>query len=200
MLARRDPADTAARLFSVAEGQGGYFTAHQALSAGYSYRLQNYHVNRGNWLKIDRGVFRLRNFPIWEREDLIRWTFWSLNRGVVSHDSALEFHGIGDLIPHQIHLTVPPNFRKRDGRVVLHRGLLDRSDVERNPGFRVTAPLRTILDVADSDLDSDRFGDAVQQGLRAGRVWKSRLIEEMVRLSDRGKRRLEAALRYDEAA
>jgi predicted transcriptional regulator of viral defense system len=200
VLARRDPTDTAARLFSVAEGQGGYFSARQALSTGYSYRLQNYHVGRGNWLKVDRGVFRLRNFPIWEREDLIRWTFWSLGRGVVSHDSALEFHGIGDLIPDKIHLTVPPNFRKRDGRVVLHRGFLERSDVERNPGFRVTTPLRSILDVADSDLDPDRFGDAVQQALRSGRIWKSRLIEGMVSLSARGKRRLEAALHYAEAA
>jgi len=200
VLARRDPADTAARLFSVAEGQGGYFTAHQALSAGYSYRLQNYHVNRCNWLKVDRGVFRLRNFPIWDREDLIRWTFWSLGRGVVSHDSALEFHGIGDLIPHQIHLTVPANFRKRDGRVILHRGLLDRSDVERNSGFRVTAPLRTILDVADSDLDSDRFGDAVLQAIRYGRVRPTQLTDGLEDLSERGRRRLEDVLRFAAAA
>ncbi len=197
---RQNPVDAAARLFSLAEGQGGYFTARQALSAGYGYRLQHYHVGRGNWLRIDRGVFRLRNFPVWDREDLIRWTFWSLGRGVVSHDSALEYHGIGDLIPDQVHLTVPSNFRKRDSRVVLHHGLLDSSDVERSPGFRVTTPLRTILDVADSDLDSDRFGDAVQQGLRSGRVWESRLIDGLASLSERGKRRLQAALLYAEAA
>jgi predicted transcriptional regulator of viral defense system len=197
---RRDPADTASRLFSVAEGQGGYFTARQALSAGYGYRLQNYHVGRGNWLKVDRGVFRLRNFPIWDREDLIRWTFWSLGRGVVSHDSALEFHGIGDLIPDQIHLTVPPNFRKRDARVVLHRSFLERSDVERSPGFRVTTPLRTILDVADSDLDSDRFGDAVFQAIRSGRVRPTQLTDSLEHLSERGRRRLEDVLRVAIAA
>jgi hypothetical protein len=200
MSARRDPADTAARLFAVAEGQGGYFTARQALSAGYGYRLHNYHVGRGNWLRVDRGVYRLRNFPVGEREDLIRWTFWTQGRGVISHDSALEFHAIGDVVPDRIHLTVPPSFRKRVGGVVLHRGVVPDGEVERYPGFRVTAPLRTLLDVAESDLDPDRFSDAVNQALRAGRVREPRLLERMNGLSERGRRRLEAALRYAEAA
>ncbi len=196
----RDPAEAFARLFAVSEGQGGYFTASQALSAGYSYRLQHYHVRRGNWLKVERNLYRLRAFPLGDREDLIRWSFWSLGRGVVSHDSALEFHGIGDVVPDRIHLTVPRSFRKRASGVVLHRGEFGIRDLEHHLGFRVSVPLRTILDVADSELDPDRFNDAVQQALRGGHVRQSRLIERMARLSERGRRRLEAAMRETVAA
>lgn len=74
---RRDPRDTERQLWDLASGQGGYFTASQALAIGYTYRQQHFHRQRGTWLAIDRGLFRLRVFPASEYEDLIRWSFWS---------------------------------------------------------------------------------------------------------------------------
>ena len=38
---RRDPQDTAQRLYEIASAQGGYFTSAQALEAGYTYRQQH---------------------------------------------------------------------------------------------------------------------------------------------------------------
>lgn len=194
----RDASKSSRQLFVLADGQAGYFTAGQALRAGYSYPLQLFHVRRGNWLRVARNLYRLHLYPISRHEDLVRWTFWSLGQGVVSHHSALDFHRLGDYVSDRIHLTVPAGFRKRHEDVLLHRGSLSRSDVESHPGFRVTLPARTILDCADSDLDPDRFGDAVRQAVTHRRVRLKRLVEGMHGLSPRGRRRLSRAL--EEAA
>lgn len=190
----RDPAEASSQLFTVADGQAGYFTAGQAREAGYSYPLQHFHVRRGNWLRAGRNLYRLRAYPSSSHEDFVRWTFWSLGRGVISHQSALDFHRLGDFLSDRVHLTVPPGFRKRHDDVVVHRAALVPRDIEEHPGFRVTRPTRTILDCADSDLDPDRFEDAVRQTLAAGRVRRKRLIEGMADLSRRGRRRLSRAL------
>ena len=163
------------RLFETAESQGGYFTAKQALRAGYYYRLQLHHKNRGNWDLIDRGVYRLRNFPNSPHEDLIRWSLWSHNRKgepqvVFSHQTALSLHGIGDVMPSKIHFSVTRTFRKPiPGGCVIHR-VIQLEDIERNDGFLVTSPLRTLLDVSDEgEMDPDHlrrcFEDALKRGL-----------------------------------
>jgi len=190
----RDPSESSRQLFTLADGQAGYFTAGEALRAGYSYPLQHFHVRRGNWLRVARNLYRLRSYPSSRHEDLVRWTFWSLEQGVVSHHSALDFHGLGDFVSDRIHLTVPAGFRKRHEDVLLHRGSLSHSDVESHPGFRVTTPTRTILDCADSDLDPDRFEDAVRAAVGERRVRRKRLDEGMRGLSPRGRRRLSRAL------
>ena len=68
------------KLFEIASQQAGYFTAKQAVQCGYSYRLQSYHKNQGTWLEVERGIFRLANYPDSPNEDLVRWSLWSFNR------------------------------------------------------------------------------------------------------------------------
>jgi len=104
-------------LYEVAEGQGGYFTAAQAVAAGYRYPQQVYQRRLGTWEPIDRGLFRLRDFPPGEHEDLIRWSLWSRDRhgaiqATISHETAADLYGLGDVMPARVHLTVPPGFRK----------------------------------------------------------------------------------------
>ncbi|MEK7767566.1 MAG: hypothetical protein AAB368_15150, partial [bacterium] len=125
----------------LADAQGGYFSAAQARAYGYGYRLQHYHVAVGNWFRVGRAIFRLRVYPTHQWEDLVRVSFWALQRGVVSHESALSVHDLGETIPDRIHLIVPPGFRKRDAAVFLHTGQVNEEDVESRPGFRITAPL-----------------------------------------------------------
>lgn len=193
-MARIDPAEARRKVFSVAESQGGYFTSSQAKSCGYSHRLQSFHVGRGNWLRVGRGIYRLRDFPGGQREDLVRWHFWSGERGVVSHDSALEFHGLGDVMPERVHLTVPSGFRKKSPDVILHRGRLGEADTERYPGFRVTTPVQTLLDAAESPLEPDRLALAVRQALSSSRARHKTLVERSLQLSNEGRRRLAGAL------
>jgi predicted transcriptional regulator of viral defense system len=195
---QRDPQDNARQLYEIAASQGGYFTAAQARQAGYSYRQHHFHVSRGNWLKVDRGVYRLRNFPPGEREDLIRWSLWSRNRegspqAVVSHDTALTIHGLSDIMPARVHLTVPRGFRKAiPPGCVLHKGGLGPEEVEERSGYRVTTPLRTLVDVADSALSQEHLNTAVRDALQRGIVLHVQL--ENVNCSSQARRRLDKAL------
>ncbi|MGH3933484.1 MAG: type IV toxin-antitoxin system AbiEi family antitoxin domain-containing protein [Pseudonocardiaceae bacterium] len=55
----RGPCDV---LWRVASQQRGYFTAAQASEAGYSYQAQRFHAQRGNWFRVDRGIYRFREY------------------------------------------------------------------------------------------------------------------------------------------
>jgi len=186
---KRDAQENARALYELAAAQGGYFTATQARQAGYAYSQQHFHVSRGNWLRVDRGLFRLRGFPPGEREDLIRWSFWSRNQkgvpqAVVSHDTALTVHDLSDVMPAQVHLTVPKGFRKQVPLgCVLHQATLGPEDVESRTGYRVTTPLRTLLDAARSALSQEHVNSAVRGALERG-LLSRRLLETAPGTSD----------------
>ena len=195
---KRDPQANARALYDFAAAQGGYFTAGQASQAGYAYSQQHFHVARGNWLKIGRGLFRLRDYPPDGREDLIRCSLWSRNQkgvpqAVVSHDTALSVHELSDLMPAQIHLTVPKGFRKKaPPGCVLHMDTLPPQDVETRGGYQVTSPLRTLLDVSASALSQEHLDRAVRDGL--GRGILSRHLLETVPAARDVRERLNRAL------
>jgi predicted transcriptional regulator of viral defense system len=195
---KRDPLENARRLYQIASAQGGYFTAGQALQAGYAYSQQHFHAARGNWLQIDRGLFRLHDYPPGEREDLIRWSLWSRNQrgvpqAVISHDTALTVHELSDVMPSRVHLTVPPGFRKKiPPGCVLHKANLASGDVELRDGYQVTTPLRTLLDVALSPLSQEHLNAAVSDALERGLVRRRQL--ETASCSPEVRRRLAPAL------
>ena len=194
----KHPQANAQALYKVAADQGGYFTAAQARAAGYAYSQQHYHCNRGNWQRIDRGIFRLRDFPPSEREDLIRWSLWSRDqKGVpqaaISHDTALTVHDLSDVMPGRVHLTVPRGFRKRvPAGCVLHFASLAEEEIEARPGYSVTTPLRTLIDVAGSALSQEHLNAAVKEALERGLVRRSVLGSARCELAAR--RRLDRAL------
>ena len=135
-----DRQDLRRRLAVLAAAQSGYFTAAQALALGYSYQAQKFHADHGNWLRVERGLFRLTEWPVGAHDDLVRWSLWARGRAVVSHDTALAVHGLGEANPATVHLTVPPSFRSSAAGVVLHRAVIDDEDVWQYEGFRVTQP------------------------------------------------------------
>lgn len=191
-------------LYAVAANQGGYFTARQALAIGYAYPEQHYHVTHGNWERVARGIFRLRDFPLPEREDLIVLSLMSHDRSgqpqaAVSHETALALHDLSDANPARVHLTVPAGFRRQlPPEVVLHRGLLQPGDWEEREGYRVTTPLRTLLDIAESPTSWPYLDAAVRDALRRGLVRRRQLLEAPV--SPQAHDRLIAALKAVEAA
>ena len=174
--------------------QAGYFTAAQALEVGYSYQAQKYHVDAGNWVRVDRALFRLPEWPA-DAEDLyVRWTLWSDGRAVVSHDSALAVHGLSDVDPVRVHLTVPPGFGAVDDLVALHVGVLTEDERESRRGWRVTTPMRTLVDAAASDLSQEHVDRAVADALRLGLTTRRRLLRASADATDRAALRLERAL------
>lgn len=173
---RTDFRDAEERLYQIAETQGGCFTAHQALEAGYSYRLQSYYRLRGKWESLDRGIFRLRHYPAAHREDLIRWSLWSHDRAgrpqiVFSHETALAFHDIGDFNPARYHFIASAGFRKPvPPGCVVHRGDLPWEEAERHEGFWVTTPLRSLVDGAFGHLEMDHMQRAIMDAVARGLV------------------------------
>jgi predicted transcriptional regulator of viral defense system len=187
------------RLVEVAGAQSGYFSAAQALDVGYSYQAQKQNADRGAWRKVARGIFRLPEWPAGGREDLVRLALWSHGRAVVSHESALSLHDLGDVNPSSIHLTVPPGFRQRPpAGVVLHRAELPPADVRHQEGFQVTTPLRSLLDAASGDLDLDLLAGAIEDALEQGLLTRTRLLAHADQAGPKVALRVERALRLRE--
>lgn len=165
---RRDPLELRRALSRVAAQQAGHFTARQALEVGYSYQVQWYHVRRGEWLRLDRGIYRLSDWPTSQHEDLVRWTLWSRGRAVVSHETALAVHELGDVMPARIHLTVPPSFHMHAPAVVIHKAFLEPSDIDQFEGFSVTNPVRSIMDTALAGMEVDQLARTIRDALDRG--------------------------------
>lgn len=180
----RSTTQAARALFTLAFNQGGYFTAKQAIQAGYGYPHLEYHEGVGNFEKVGHGLYRLRSLPRGEYDQFARLFLWSRDRGdnpqaVVSHQSALTLHGLSDLLPSQIDLTVPKTFRKTaPPGVVLHKGLIAPGDYEEREGFRVTTPLRTLVDVTLGGISQQELAKATQEAIRQGLVRKSKILEK----------------------
>jgi len=165
------------RLYTLAEDQGGYFTAADAKSVGYSHPLQHFHVRRGNWIREGRGIYRLRYFPLADRRDLIRWWLWSHKKGVISHESAADLYDLGDVMPARAHLTVPLNFRKKAEKgVVLYKAQLEPGEIGKREGVPLTTPIRTILDLARKHLEPDWLSGVVIDAVRKGLVNRQALF------------------------
>jgi len=171
------------QLKTLAQSQAGYFTAKQAAAIGYSNPHLDYHVSTGNFERAGHGIYRLPEIPLSEHDDLVKLSFWSRDRedhpqAIASHETALDVHGLSDLLPTKIHLTVPAKFRKTaPAGTVLHRDVVEPADIEKREGFHVTNPLRTLLDIAaDERISEEHLRKAVAEALDRGLVRKSKLV------------------------
>lgn len=178
---KKSPKESQARLFSIAETQGGFFTAKQAEAAGFDRTHHAYHVRAGNWQRAHWGIYRLVRFPPPERSDLILWSLWSRNRtgdpqGVYSHQTALSLSDLSDLMPARLHLTVPRAFRRQAAippALVLHYEDLPATEIEERQGYRVTRVIRTLIDVSrcpevSEESVTQAFDEARARGLITG--------------------------------
>jgi predicted transcriptional regulator of viral defense system len=176
--------DARRRIFEIAEAQQGFFTTKQAKAAGFAENTHPYHVQVGNWIREHRGIYRLAMFPVSEHPDLVQWSLWSRNRnevteGVYSHQTALSFFELSDLNPAKLHMTVPTRFRRNSaipGILALHYADLDATDIQSAQGFRVTRPLRAIIDVAEADTVERGFlRQAIRQAHERGLITRSEI-------------------------
>ena len=77
---------------------------------------------------------------------------------------------LGDLLPTRTHLIAPRSFRKKPPpSCEVHRAELSDDEVEQREGFRVTSPLRTLLDVAEQEtVAQEQLNQVVKQALAEG--------------------------------
>ena len=195
-------ADAFRKLYDVAEGQSGFFTARQARDAGYADSVHPYQVRSGHWIRETRGVYRLAQFPAPSRPDLMLWQLWSRNRqdkpqGVFSHATALALHDLSDVMPAKLDMTVPRGFRRMAAIPTvlrLHHAQLEQRDIQTTEGARVTTPVRTLIDViAEGGIAPELQVQAVREALARGLVMRRQL--DRARISVRARQRLERILR-----
>jgi predicted transcriptional regulator of viral defense system len=189
-----DRRDLRRRLFALAADQAGYFTAAQAKAIGYSYPAQAHHVGAGNWIRVDRGIFRLADWVPGIHDELARWHLWSKERAVVSHDTALGVHEVSEFESPRIHLTVPPGFRMQHDALILHTADLPAEDVEIRPGFRLTALTRSLIDVAAEHPDEDQLARAIDEALARGTITLRQLRARAEAVNPLAALRIERAL------
>lgn len=185
-------------LFAVASEHAGCFTASQASAQGFSSALLSHHVRSGRFVRIARGLYRFRDYPSQPGDEIVAAWLRQAPDAVVSHESALEVLDLADTIADRVHLTVPRSRRRLvpQGGVVIHTTTrpLGRSDTVSRRGMRVTAPARTIVDVAAAGVAPDQVAAAVHSALERGITTPSLLREAARTRGRRVQRLIEAAL------
>jgi predicted transcriptional regulator of viral defense system len=91
--------------------------------------------------------------------------------GTVSHESALAMHGLSDVSPTKVHITLPTTLRIRRTSPeypALHYADLEPRDVQRSEGIPVTTAERAIGDVNASHIGPAIVGQAITDGRHTG--------------------------------
>jgi hypothetical protein len=180
-------------LYPVAESQEGYFTAKQALAAGYSNRMQTYHVQNGDWVKEARAIFRLDSFPAAVKPELMVWYLWSCNRqgeaqGVFSHETALAVYPLSSWNSKEIQLTVPQGFQRMVVPEVLrlHRRHLRSDEVIIKYGVPVTKPIRTLVDLlVEEKIPRKYLQEAIVEALDQKLILRAEISKVKLTVSER---------------
>ena len=145
-------------------------------------------------------MYRLTESTPGIHDDLAFWTLWSKGRGVVSHESALAVHSIGEFESARVQLTVPPGFRMSNDSVRLHHVHLADVDVVQHTGFRVTTVMRSLIDVAALDADVEQLARAISEARGQGLLTIKALRARSEAVDVRAALMIERALNLQEAS
>jgi predicted transcriptional regulator of viral defense system len=169
------------QLFEAAAAQEGLFTTKQAAGAGYSSQLLLKHVRARRIRRVRRGIYRLVHYPFGEHEALVVAWLWSEQAGVISHQTALSLHQLSDVLPAQVHMTLPGDWRHRRFRtpegIVLHFADVPKSSRTWVGPVPVTTVPRTLNDCAHAALSPDLLGQGARQALQRGLATKAELAD-----------------------
>jgi predicted transcriptional regulator of viral defense system len=193
--------DKLQRLFDLAAGQAGYFTAAQARQLGYSARSLVYHAAAGHFERAGRGFYRLVGVPSSPYEDVVAaWLRFASHGAVVSHETALALYELAPSRARALHLTLPRERRPRNRQpasgVKLHTTTvpLRRDEVAIRFNVRITSPARTLADVAHGGVDPSVVVEATARALATGLVTRRELHEAVAHRPARVRRLVERAI------
>lgn len=173
--------DLRVRLASVGESQWGLLTAGQAATVGIDAKQLQRLTGQGVLFRLRHGVYRLAGVPDSPLESIrAEWLAVQPARlagdriadevplGVVSHRSAADLLGLGDLDADVHDFTVPTRRGTRSPDVRLHRATLTSADWTLVDGLPVTRPVRTIADLAAARTDGGHLASVVRDAMLRG--------------------------------
>ena len=175
-------------LYETAESQAGYFTARQAQKHGFSWERLSDNVKHGRFLRLFRGIYRLRHFPSSAHEDLFVAWLRTGTHSVISHESALTLYNLSDALPGEVHVIVPRQASRRRPGLRLHTNALRPEEITNRQGLPTTTAARTIADVATSGLAEELVVQAVQEALQRGLTTREALLAQAAYQGGRAKK------------
>lgn len=181
-------------LVARASDHHGYVTTRDARELGIDPTQLRLMAARGRLERAGRGVYRVPVLPRTENDELAAAVAWSMGRAVVSHESALVLHGLTDVNPPRIHLTVPRDNppRAQGGELYrIHRRVLPQPDVAAVDGLPVTTVKRTIIDCIAAGVDPYQLRRAVDRAEADGalRPKAATALREMLDAAGRRRRK-----------
>ena len=167
MSTRTDKKPDWDRLYEIAAAQEGYFTTRQAAEADYYPALLAKYLSSGRIARIRHGIYRIIHFPAGEREELVVVWLWTGRVGVFSYETALALHGLSDVLPARIHVSIPISWSNRRLRVPegveLHFDDVTEQETVWLGAVRATDVARTLSDCARAALAPDLVGQALRE-------------------------------------
>lgn len=164
-------------LQKIADQQQGYFTPRQAQQAGYVYNNHLYHLRSGNWLAVDRGVFRLLGYPDTLESEFTRWSLWAMGMAqhrqvIIGYESALFYYGLLAVKPQRVHLILSPKQRNKQEpeACCFHFQELPPQAYHQQNGYVITTVAQTLADMKPDLVMQSRWLDTVSCGVESGRL------------------------------
>ena len=189
-------AEAAEVVGDLASQQWGLVTTAQATACGVDLQSLRRLVTRGVLTRVRHGVYATTGTsPSAVLEVKAHWLAlrpelmaaertgdpYLAAEAVVSHTTAAEMWGIGDLWPDGAHFTVRSRRRSRQSGVRFHRADLGDDDWMLHPvsGLPVTTAARTITNLADEGHEPGYLLDLVADAAGASLVEKWELLEAL---------------------
>jgi len=160
----------------------GYLTGQDARELGVPMGTLNALARRGQLDRIDHGIYRVPLVPASRLDQYKLATLWPGERGLVSHESALDLYGVSDVNPAKLHVTVPGAYRTRrkiPALYVLHREEVADVDHGSLEGIAVVSVAKAIRQVHEQHLRRSLVKQAIEDAEREG--WLGRRQADQLR-------------------
>jgi hypothetical protein len=146
----------------------------------------------GHLDRVRRGVYAATTATVTQaREEQAAWLALNASEpawkrppldpagGVLSHQSAVRLHGLGELVNDRIALTTPRRRTSRDPDLWFKTARLADDDVTVIDGLPVTTALRTICDLLGQHIDGSHVATIIHQAVEANLVRLDVLAEHI---------------------
>ena len=167
--------------------QHGMLTTDQAEELGVTRDRLSKMVQTGDLIRVARGLYRDTAAPETRLTPYMAAALWPLTTvGLLSHQTVLGLLDISDVVPGQIHITVPRGFRKRASRplpgVMLHQADVPENERTAIEGVPATSVARAIRDCAMDNIGPALLRQAMKDARANGwltDVEATRLAEDL---------------------
>lgn len=187
----------AQRLFNVAEEQWGLITRAQALAEDIAPSSFARLIDDGRLERIAHGIYRVRGAG--EADHLALRAAWlqldprtpgwlrvsDLRGPVVSHSSAADLYGVGDLRPDVHEFTLHARRQSRRPDVRIHRRIVPADDRTVLRGLPVTSAGRMIADLLADHVEPSAVAEITAQVIERGLNDPATIAEQIAPFASR---------------